>query len=409
MFNSQEDYIKKFVASQLKLEEEDPKVKALTILVEKILEGIMIGERAVYLEGVKGDKGNGYYERKVATPMGKLELKVPRTREGDFRPSILPPLYERTDFGYENLLQALVESGYTESAFENFFERFGLPYSRKEKEKIKEKLKEKIEDFKTRQLPENMFALFIDGYHTEVKIDGKVRKVCLYVIAGIDLEGNKTLIGFYLYEGTETKDKWRDIFEDIITRGLKKVLVIVSDDLPGISEVIKTLFPLSDHQLCYVHLERNVRKNMKKEDAKDFNKELKKIKDTSFDFDDSMKQFDKILSFYEKKYPTFIKKIKEKKEKYFAFTKYPYDIRKFIYTTNIVENINKQVENTRIKIGGYFQSQDVLFFNLFIQLERLKYSKWKKPVPILKSKSYEINQIFNLKFFGDKLCQTQNS
>lgn len=166
MFNSQEDYIKKFVASQLKLEEEDPKVKVLTILVEKILEGIMIGERAVYLEGVKGDKGNGYYERKVATPMGKLELKVPRTREGDFRPSILPPLYERTDFGYENLLQALVESGYTESAFENFFERLGLPYSRKEKEKIKEKLKEKIEDFKTRQLPENMFALFIDGYHT---------------------------------------------------------------------------------------------------------------------------------------------------------------------------------------------------------------------------------------------------
>lgn len=165
----------------------------------------------------------------------------------------------------------------------------------------------------------------------KVKLDGKVKKVCLYVIAGIDLEGNKTLIGFYLYEGTETKDKWREIFEDIITRGLKKFLVIVSDDLPGISEVIKTLFPLSDHQLCYVHLERNVRKNMKKEDAKEFNKELKKIKENSYNFEDSIKQFEKICNFYEKKYPTFIKTIKEKKEKYFSFCKYPQDIRKFIY------------------------------------------------------------------------------
>lgn len=105
----------------------------------------------------------------------------------------------------------------------------------------------------------------------------------------------------------------------------------------------------------------------------------------------------------------FIKNIKDKKEKYFAFTKYPQDIRKFIYITNIVENINKQVENVRIKTGGYFQSPEVLFFKLFLQFEKLRYSKWKKPVPLLKAKSYELNQLFNLKFFGNNLCQTQNS
>lgn len=105
-----------------------------------------------------------------------------------------------------------------------------------------------------------MFALFIDGYPTEVKIEGKVKKVCLYTIAGIDLEGNKTLIGFYLYEGGKTKDNWRQIFEDIITRALKKVSVIRLDDLPSIGETIKTLFPKENHQLCYVHLERNVKK-----------------------------------------------------------------------------------------------------------------------------------------------------
>lgn len=168
-----------------------------------------------------------------------------------------------------------------------------------------------------------MFALIIDGYHTEVKIDGKVKKVCLYVIAGIDLEGKKEMVGFYLIEGTETKDNWRQIFEDIISRGLKRMLIVVSDDLPGISEVIKALFPLTDHQLCYGHLQRNVRRNMKKEDAKYFNMKLKEIRTKSLDFEDSIKEFDWLCKKYDKTYPSFIKSISEKKEKYFSFCKYP--------------------------------------------------------------------------------------
>lgn len=127
MINLQEDFIKKSIASKLGLKEENPKVLAILVLVEEILNMIMKEERKIHLEEDKKDKGNGYYGRQLASAIGKLNLNVPRTREGDFRPSILPPLYDRTDLGYKNILEALVESGYSESAFENFFDKMELP------------------------------------------------------------------------------------------------------------------------------------------------------------------------------------------------------------------------------------------------------------------------------------------
>jgi len=76
----------------------------------------------------------------------------------------------------------------------------------------------------------------------------------------------------------ENKENWLQILNNMVQRGLKKVLILVSDDFSGLHQAIKQLFPLTDHQLCLVHLQRNARKNMSKNDAKVFNQELAKIK-----------------------------------------------------------------------------------------------------------------------------------
>lgn len=117
MSDLQKDFIKKLVASKLGLGEENPKVSALAILVEEVLNEIMKEERSLYLEEREEDKENGYYERYLATPIGKILLSVPRTRKGEFRPGVLPPLYSRTETSYANLLQALVENGYLRISF----------------------------------------------------------------------------------------------------------------------------------------------------------------------------------------------------------------------------------------------------------------------------------------------------
>jgi len=135
-----------------------------------------------------------------------------------------------------------------------------LPYSEDEIEKIKNDLKNELQLFKQRELPESTFALIIDGYHCEIKDNSKVKQATCYVVLGIDLEGKKDIFGIYTFFGKENKADWMRVFDDLITRGLKKVLIVVSDDFPGIIDAVRLAYPLADHQLCFVHLQRNVRK-----------------------------------------------------------------------------------------------------------------------------------------------------
>ncbi len=108
---------------------------------------------------------------------------------------------------------------------------------------------------------------------------------------------------------------------------------------------------------------------------------------------------------YQGGYPYFMKELKSKAEKYFNFLRYPEEIRKYIYTTNSAENFNRRIEEIRLRLGGYFQSVEILEVNLFLQRERLLRGRWKNPVPALKAHAYELRQIFNRKFYA----QTQDS
>jgi putative transposase len=95
-----------------------------------------------------------------------------------------------------------------------------------------------------------------------------IRKASVYVLLGIDLQGNKDIFGFYTFFSNENKADWIKVFNDLIDRGLKRIMLIVSDDFPSISKAIETLFPVTDHQLCLVYLQRNVRNQMDREDSK---------------------------------------------------------------------------------------------------------------------------------------------
>jgi len=370
--------------------------QALAFLLEELLNQIAYSERKIFLQKqARGkDKGNGHYDRTLATSIGNLDISVPRVRSGNFRPSILPPLYQRTHYSYKELLNTLMINGYSDTNFYHFFKALNLPYSRTEVKKIKQDLLTRLDDFKTQEIPSEVFAIFIDAYHCRMKIKNRVKKVCLFVIAAIDLEANKIPIGFYLMEGAETKEKWLQVLNDLVNRGLKKMMLVVSDDFPGLDAAIKSLFPKAEHQLCYIHLQRNVRRNMSKQDAKVFVSSLTKLRMGDYDFETACSLFLELCERYEKKYPAFIAYLKKKAENYMAFFKYPESIRKFFYTTNISENINKQIERMRINLGGYFQSREVLEINVYLQFIRLENGRWRKGVSELKAKLYELSQMF---------------
>jgi len=373
-------------------------------LLEQVLDCIMRSEREIFLSGNSSNKANGFYPRTLSTALGKLNISAPRDRNGEFRSSILPDKWIRSTKSYENLLLSLVTNGYSRNNLIGILKQLGLPYSKDELEKIEDDILRRLEEFKTKELPENAFVLYIDAYHGKLRENtGKVRKCCIYTVLGVDLEGNREVYGFYVLLGSENKGEWIKIFNDLVTRGLKRTLLIVSDDLSGLDDAIEAIFPKTDHQLCYVHLQRNVKRNMSKEDSKEFNRRLRETYIYGNNFDEAKDKLDNILEDYKNKYPLFISHLLKKEGKYLSFMKYPQQVRKFIYTTNIIENFNSLLEKIRLRLGGYFASKQILGINVMLQCEKLDQTKWKKPHPVIRGEVYEINQIFKLRFYENNL------
>ncbi len=368
--------------------------------LETLYSALMLKDREQFLKNNPDSIGNGFYDRDLNTSLGSLNLSVPRADSNPFRPSILPEKWKRTDSSYDELVKALAFNNYSPAKMRSLIYDLDMPYSFTEANKVKEDILLLAKEFKSRELPQNLFAVLIDAYHTELRddSDGKIKKAVIFTILGITLDAKKTHLGFYLFFGSENKSRWIEIFNNIISRGMKKSLLIVSDDFPGLCEAINTLFPNSDHQLCFVHLKRNIIKNMSKIDSAEFLKQLEFIKSSSSSAEAAVNLFVELCDKYKSKYPHFIDRLILNKERYFPFINYPYPVRKLIYTTNAVENFNSLLEKIRINNGGYFQSRDYVDAAVFVLANRLLNKKWNNPIPVLKGYEYEINQLFNLRF-----------
>jgi len=376
----------------------------LATLVENIIHEIMNKEKNEFLNNAKNDKSNGTYERSLNTSVGKLNLQIPRVRSGEFRSSLLPEKYQRYDESFEELIFSFLINGDSKAEIVHKMKYRGISFSEKAYDEIFEFIKQQMEDFKSKELDSEYNFLYIDAYHCMIKDtkDKRVKKGVIYTVLGVDKLANKSIIGFYPFFGSENKSTWMEVFQNLINRGLKRVLMFISDDFSGMSEAINTLFPYSDIQKCLVHLDRNLYKNMKKEDAKKVTKTLYQIRTTCDTYEAALSLYESdIIEKFKKQYPTFIKYLEKRKTEYLCFMKYPEATRKHIYTTNPVESVHSSFEKMRIKKGGFFQSMDILNVAIFIVSDKLNLT-WKKPIPMIKSKLYELNQIFNLKFYEEE-------
>lgn len=372
--------------------------EGIASVASELLNVLMDKERDIFLKEQVNNKANGYYDRDIACNLGNLNLSVPRDRNSNFRSAIMPDHWQRGDSSYSDFVNNLILQSYSPNKIKSLLKSLNLPYSNEDIETIKEELYLKAKELKSAQLTENAFCIFIDAYHTKIKDeDNKIKKAVIYSIISIDLAGKKELCGFYIFFGSETKEDWLVIFNDLISRGLKRTMLIISDDFSGLKEAIKALFPKSLHQLCFIHMQRNVRRNMAKEDCRNFNDELSIIRKNK-DFSTAVKKFEDLCNLYKDKYKSFIKKLLSKKELYFNFLIFPKAIRKHIYTTNIVENFNSRIEVKRINSGGHFQSVKTADIAIYLIANNLQKNRWKKAVPAFIEAEYEINQLFNLTF-----------
>src|SRR5258706_1960268 len=367
-------------------------------LLSMLLSSVGLAERKAYLERIFPDKPNGFYDRSLQLGTIPVEIRVPRTRSGDFRPASLPPLYQR---GYSDetqaLLLSLLTSGRSLHAVKDALRKMGLSSSQQELESVATGLIEELDLRNSRPLDPDLLALFLDGKYVEFRDGDRLRPACIYVVVGLRRDGSKEVLTCLPPAGRENLEDWKFVLRNLLERGLRRVFLLVQDDFSGLLPITQSLFPNTDIQLCTVHMQRNAKTHLSKTDAAEFQQRWRAIK-SSWNLEVANQQFELLCDRFAKTDSTFIGELRKKRQHYLAFLHCPEPIRRSLSTTNVVEAINGQLEIMRRNSGGYFHSQDVLKLKLGLAISSLEQGRWKAPGRSVCSVLPQFNAIFQSRF-----------
>jgi len=269
-------------------------------LLSWLLSTVGLAERKAYLERILQDKPNGFYQRSLELGTIPLEVRVPRTRSGDFRPASLPAPYQR---GYSEEIQALLlgllASSRSLNAAKDALQKMGLSSSQQDLDRVASGLIEELELRNSRPLDCDLLALFLDGKYVEFRDGDRLRPACIDVVVGLRRDGRKQVLTCLARVGRENLEDWKTVLRGLLERGLRRVLIVVHDDFSGLLPVTQSLFPNSDVQLCAVHMQRNAKTHLNKADAIEFQQRWRAIK-SSWNLELAHQQFEELCDRFAK-------------------------------------------------------------------------------------------------------------
>jgi putative transposase len=371
---------------------------SLRELLGMLLSSVGAAERKAYLERTPPDKPNGFYDRSLQLGTMPLEVRVPRTRSGDFRPLSLPAAYQR---GYpeetQALLLGLLACSRSLNAAKDALKKMGLSNSQQELDCVAAGLIEELNLRNSRPVDPDLLAVFMDGKYVEFREADRLRPACIYVVVGLRRDGRKQVLTCLPRAGRENLEDWKVVLRNLVERGLRRVLLLVQDDFSGLLPIVQGLFPNSDVQLCSVHMQRNAKNHLNKADAAEFQQRWRTIK-SSWNGEVGQQQFEQLCDRFAKGYPSFIAELRKKRQHYLAFLNYPESIRRSLCSTNVVEALNGQLEIMRRNSGGYFHSEDLLKLKLGLAVSSLEQGLWKSPARSFCSALHQFNALFQSRF-----------
>ena len=283
---------------------------------------------------------NGYSKKTVKTQLGQVDIKVPRDRNGSFEPKIIGK-YSRNADGMEEKILALYACGMSQRDIaEQVKELYGVDISPELVSKITEKIMPEVTAWQNRALEKVYPFIFMDAIHYKVKEDHRYVTKAAYVVLGITMDGRKDILGVWIGEHESSKF-WLSVLNDLRSRGVTDVYLFCTDGLCGMMEAIQAVFPQSRLQRCIVHQIRSSTRFVSWKDVKQVTADLKKIY-TAVTLDEAENE---LLQFGEKwrgQYPSCVKSWEDNWDVLSTFYEYPPEIRKIIYTTNIIEGLNRQ-------------------------------------------------------------------
>ena len=286
-----------------------------------------------------GNSRNGNYSRSFRTEYGELNLVIPRDRNGKFSQQTLPA-YKRTNASLETTIIQLFQKGITMSEISELIEKmYGHHYTPQTISNMTKIVSEDIIAFKERSLESRYSVIFMDATHIPLKRQ-TVSKEAVYIVIGIQLDGTKEVLGFSLAP-TESAYVWKEILQDLKDRGLKEVLLVVTDGLSGINDSIHSVYPNAQFQQCCVHISRNIAHKVRVSDRQEICSDFKLVYQASSK-EEANNQIRFMIDKWKKQYPRVVKLLMN--PAILTFYNFPPSIRRTIYSTNLIEGFNKQLK-----------------------------------------------------------------
>jgi putative transposase len=306
---------------------------------------------------------NGYSKKDVQTDMGEVQLQVPRDRKGEFEPVVVKKHQNDVSSIEDQVLSMYAKGMSVRDIQTHLNDIYGVEASPALISNITDKIMPVIRDWQSRPLQEVYTMLFLDAIHYKVRQEGQIVNKAAYMIIGIDLDGQKDVLGMWIGE-SESAKFWLNILNELKNRGVKDILITSVDNLNGFSEAISACFPQTQIQKCIVHQIRNSTRYVSYQDLKKFTTDLKPIY-KAISEEKALEELDRFEEKWGKKYPLAIKSWRSNWPELATFFRYPAEIRKIIYTTNIIESYHRQLRKVT-KPKSVFPTDDSLLKILYL-------------------------------------------
>lgn len=288
----------------------------------------------------KDNYRNGYSKKTVRSDLGELDLNIPRDRNNDFEPELVPKNTRDISAIEDKVISMYAKGMSTRDISSHIEDLYGIPLSAESVSRMTDKIMPLIEEWQNRPLNLYYPFVFMDAIHYKVKNNNRIVSKAAYVVVGVDEDGFKDVLGLWIGEN-ETSKFWLKVLTDMKNRGVQTVSIFSIDGLSGFTEAIKATYPDAIVQRCIIHQIRSASRYVGYKHKKEFCRDMKSIY-TAANEEEGFRQLEFFKDKWNSLYPTGIKSWYDNWDVLSPFFKFSENVRKVMYTTNIIENLNRQ-------------------------------------------------------------------
>ena len=358
-------------------------LKELTkALVEKALDGELTHHLGYpkHSSSKSDNARNGKSKKGLLTDHGRMEIVSPRDRNGSFEPELVKKRQTRFD-GFDDKILSMYARGMTVREIQGHLEDiYAVEVSPDLISSVTDSVLEEVKAWQNRPLDAVYPIVFMDALRVKIRDSGHVINKAVYMALGVNLDGNKEVLGLWVAKEEGAKF-WLKVVTELKNRGVKDMFIACVDGLKGFPEAIESVYPETQVQLCIVHMVRNSLRFVPWKDKKAVVADLKTIY-TATNAEVAKESLNAFRTKWDEKYPTIADSWERNWEGLVPFLSYPDYIRKAIYTTNAIESLNRSLRKIS-KNRGSFPNDESALKLLYLALRNIS-KKWTMPIRLWK-------------------------